>query len=126
MGERKQDVWLVVVTSTASGVTLSEDRGVIDLPRPMTAFEAADYAVRVGVRDAVKMGASMPVNLKIEATVFGRYESGADGRKRECTALAEYDADRDVFKRMGPWRGDGCWTEVGATEGAHFGLMDWS
>lgn len=125
MEDRKQDVWFVQVTHTTGGIELADDRGVIDLPQPMTAFEAADYAVRIGVRDTVKGGVVLP-NHTVTAKVYGRAETSPGLRVHQCTAVAEYDADRDVFKRLEPWRGDGCWTEVGSTDGVRFESLNWN
>lgn len=123
--ERKQDVWMVRVTHHSLGVELADDRGIIDAPMPMTAFDAADYAVRIGVHDVLR-GITVFPGQTVTATVYGRTEASPGVRAHQCTAVAEYDADMDVFKRLEPWRGDGCWTEVGSVDGVRFVPSDWN
>jgi hypothetical protein len=123
--DRKQDVWFVRMVLTTGNIIISEEHGVIDLPRPMTAFDAADYAVRIGVRDVVK-GDMVAHGYGVTASIFGRNETSPGMRTHQYTAVAEYDADRDAFMRLEPWRGDGCRAEVKATEGARFEPLDWN
>lgn len=116
--ERRQDLWFVNVTDQdRRAVASNRYRAVIDLPRPMTAFEAADYAVRIAVRSILKGGA-VGDGHTVTADVMWRSASSAGARRRACEAVAVYDAGWDAFMRLEPWRGDGCRAEVGATEGA--------
>jgi hypothetical protein len=84
--------------------------GVVDLPRPMTALDAADFALRVMVHQN-------PVVHEIEAAVWGRADIGSQLR-RECSAVAKYDGKQGVHMRYTPWLGDGEYREIGDPEGA--------
>lgn len=124
--ECKQYAWLARVTHRTIGVELADDRGIIDAPMLMTAFDAADYAVRIGVRDVLKGGDVLHHGQTVTAAVYGRSEASPGVRVHQCTAVGEYDADMDVFKRLEPWRGEGAWREVGSVDGVRFVLADWN
>lgn len=124
--DRKQDVWFVrMVHTNGDGTVVLDHRGILDLHRPMTDFEAADYAVRIGVRETVK-GYNVEDGHEILAEIYGRYATTPGERGRQCTAVGKYDEGMDVFKRLEPWRGDDCWSEVSTTDGARFLPLEWN
>lgn len=111
--ERKQDTWRVIINADdENGKRIYGLRveGVIDLPRPMTAIDAADYALRVAVRQG-------PLPSGIEAAVWGRADIGSE-IMHLCTAVAKYDDGQSVYLRYTPWLGDGEYREIGEPEGA--------
>ena len=113
MNERRQDMWRVIVNaSDENGKRIFDLRveGVVDLSRPMTAFDAADYALRVAVRQG-------PLPSKIEAAVWGRADIGSD-IMHLCSAVAEYDDKRGAYLWYTPWLGEGEYREIGDPEGA--------
>lgn len=126
-GERRQDLWYVHRVYKSKGEVVFDHKGLLDLQRPMTAFEAADYGVRFEVREVLRTSSyRIQHGHQVLVEVYGRHENRSNqGRERLCTAVAEYDEHSDIFKRLEPWRGDGCWTEVGTTEGARIEPLDW-
>lgn len=113
MSERSQDTWRVIVNaSDENGKRIHGLRmeGVVDLPRPMTALDAADYALRVAVRQG-------PLPSGIEVAVWGRADIGSE-IMRLCSAVAKYDDKRNVYLRYTPWLGDGEYRDIGEPEGA--------
>jgi hypothetical protein len=113
VSERSQDTWRVVINaSDENGKKIHGLRmeGVVDLPRPMTALDAADYALRVAVRQG-------PLPSGIEVGVWGRADIGSE-IMRLCSAVAKYDDERRVYLRYTPWLGDGEYREIGEPEGA--------
>jgi len=129
MGDRKQDVWFVqTVITNGSGREIFNRRGVIELPRPMEEFEAADYALRCEVREALRENSSAITDgTKVVSSIYGRTEIDPVRRLR-CTAVARYDEAMDVFQRLMPWVSEGHWEEVQAQEGARITLipLDWT
>lgn len=123
--DRRQDTWFVsVIHKNSLGKGLIQREGVLDLPHPMTAFDAADYAVRVEVRDVASL-LSVPSH-EVLATIWGRRRPGLDpGRDRVCTALARYDIERAAYLRQTPWIDDYAQTDVGDAGSALIHLLDW-
>lgn len=116
-GERKQDMWRVIINaSDENGKRIHSLRmeGVVDLPQPMTALDAVDYALRVATREAMQRG---PLPSGIEAAVWGRADVGSEVMHL-CAAVAKYDAKRNVYLRYTPWLGEGEYREIGEPEGA--------
>ena len=113
MTERKQDMWRIEIHSQNEereiipGLRIS---GAVDLPRPMAALDAADYALRV----AVSMG---PLPACITVDVLGRSDIGSD-LHRLCSAVAEYDNTRKAYLRYTPWIGGEQYQPIGKPEGA--------
>lgn len=114
MDERRQDTWRVIVNANDElGKRIFDLRveGVVDLPRPMTALDAADYALRVAVRQGLSASG-------IEVAVWGRADIGSE-IMRLCAAVAEYDGKRGAYLRYTPWLGEGrYYQEIGDPEGA--------
>lgn len=123
--ERKQDTWFVR-TSYRDGRSDEKmfRQGVLDLPRPMTAFDAADHAVRVEVHD-VLVGGARGIVRDVTVHVFGCTETGDPGRRHACTAFARYDDGLGRFMRQETWRDGDPQVEVGPVEGARFLPVDW-
>jgi hypothetical protein len=84
--------------------------GVVDLPRPMTALDAADYALRVAVRQG-------PLPSEIKVAVWGRADIGSESMYL-CSAVAKYDDGRHIYLRCTPWLSEGECREIGDPEGA--------
>lgn len=119
--DRVQDVWRVEIAITAAtdAMPLPSARGFLDLPRPMTAFNAADYAVRLGVQDAIKAHLAAPGST-VTARVSGKSLTSPGLGSHQCVAVAEFDAALNRFMRQEPWRGDGCRADVQTPDGAKF------
>lgn len=125
--ERRQDIWAVTVAlRNGRGEEVAHRRGFVILLHPMTAFEAADRAVRIEV-EHIGEGAGDPWTPRtIHAVVWGKREKGRHpGWVQQSGALAEYDADLGVFMRPKPWISDGGREAVKAPEGAEFLSADW-
>jgi len=113
VSERSQDTWRVIVNANdENGKKIYGLRmeGVVDLPRPMTAPDAADYALRVAVRQG-------PLPAEIEVAVWGRADVGSE-IMHLCSAVAKYDDKRHAYMRYTPWLGGGEYREIGEPEGA--------
>lgn len=130
MAERKQDAWFVSVSyRNELGRETFSRRGILDLPHPMTSFEAADYAVRVEVESLAPFASvdSPAVPREVHAMTWSKRKAGRDsGRYQECGALAEYDVDMGVFMRCTPWVGDGERIEMQSSGGAVIHALDWN
>lgn len=124
---REQDTWFVsVVYRNGIGKDVLQRRGILDLPHPMTAFDAADHAVRVEVRDVVPLLGEQSRPHEIHAVIWSKREPDrAAGRFQACGALATYDPEKEVFMRLTPWISDNAREEVGTAEGAVFHSLDW-
>ncbi|MCP9209567.1 hypothetical protein [Streptomyces cucumeris] len=99
--ERKQDMWRVIINATndhGRRVPPLRIEGVIDLPRPMIALDAADHALRCAVKELLFRP------HKITVDVWGRADIGSD-LMRLCSAVAAFDTARDVYLRYAPWVG---------------------
>jgi hypothetical protein len=123
----EQDTWFVSVTyRSAEGRELFGRKGILDLPHPMTSFDAADYAVRVEVRDVLRPLSMPNIPHTVHAVIWRKRDLGREpGRYQVCGAIAEYDANRDAFMRVSSGPGCTIRKEVGATEGAKFHPLDW-
>lgn len=114
MSERKQDTWRVIINAQdGSGKNVFPLRieGVVDLPRPMTAPDAADYALRCVVVGPLYR------HYGITVDVWGRADVGSE-IMRLCSAVAKYSSKLDVHLRYTPWLGEGTCREIGDPEGA--------
>lgn len=128
MSDREQDAWFVSVTyKNALGKEVFARRGILDLPHPMTAFDAAGAALEVEIRDAVGPACIPDVTREIHVVVWGKRDKGrAEGRCQQCGGLAVYDAERDAFMRPTPWHKEGSSVEVKpAADGVVFRPLDW-
>ncbi|MFE0472624.1 hypothetical protein ACFW2V_13515 [Streptomyces sp. NPDC058947] len=115
MSERKQDAWRVIINAkNGSGLAIYEHRreGIVDLPKPMTYLDAADYALRVAVRVDFD-----PLPAEITVDVWGRPDIGGT-LMRQCSAVAVYDQDRGAYMRWTPWVAVDARKEIGDPEGA--------
>lgn len=120
--DRTQDLWRIVANFTDdNGQTIYPLRqeGVLDLPCPMTPFDAADQALRVLAREPRD-----PAPKEITVSVWGRLDNGSD-LAHLCTAharLLKRDRwGREVYVRMTPWLDEGSersHKEIEAPEGA--------
>lgn len=98
MPERKQDMWHVIISAKDGSRGRAFDlrvEGAVSLPRPMTALEAADQALRVEVRRD-----SIPSRITVD--VWGRAEIGSP-EMRQCSAVADYDDTQKKYMRYVPW-----------------------
>lgn len=113
MSERRQDTWQVIINakdSTGRPVYLLRIEGVVSLPRPMTALNAADYALRCVAAGPLYR----PHGITVD--VWGRADMGSE-ITRLCSAVAEYDRKEDAYLRYAPWDTRGEYQEIGDPEG---------
>lgn len=129
MSDRVQNVWLVeVIHENELGQVIHGGRkGVLEPPYPMTAFDAADYAIRCEIRDAFDGANSPRAARSLHAVVWSSRDKGrASGRYQVCGALAEFMKEEGRFMRATPWFDQGPTHEtVGAADGAVFHPLDW-
>lgn len=128
MEERKQDVWFVETgVNNGAGTQILWRRGILDLPIPMGAFEAADYAVRYEVRETLRGANSVITDgTEVVCAIYGRTEAKPGRRGVICTAVGRYDEGMDVFQRLMPWVQEGHREEVKVQEGARIEAFEWS
>jgi hypothetical protein len=112
-------MWRVIINaSDENGKKIYDLRaeGVLVLPRPMTALHAADYALRVAVRQE-------PVPAEFEVAIWG-WDDLASDITRLSGAVARYDDERGVYLRHAPWLIGVQDREIGEPEGAAFFPLD--
>lgn len=121
MNDRTQDLWRIVANFTDDNgrVILPLRReGVIDLPQPMTPFDAAGQALGVLARELHD-----PAPKEITVSVWGRSENGSDPAHL-CTAharLIKNGGGSKIYVRMTPWLDRGSersYQGIEAAEGA--------
>lgn len=127
MTERKQDAWRAVINfKNDSGQNIFPLRreAVLELPRPMSPFDAVHEALAVLVRESRD-----PAPLEILVSVWGRSDDGSDFRYL-CAAQArriEEPGRSERYVRMTPWLDRGperSYEEIKAPEGAEIRTVE--
>lgn len=119
MGERKQDMWHVIISGTDKSGTAAHPmqlEGALSLPRPMDSMDAVDHALRLAIERASKASSGVPP-MRIRASVWGLHDKGGDERHM-CSAVADYFTEKWTYLRYCPWVDDGEYQEIKASEGA--------
>lgn len=114
MSEREQDVWCVIVNYRDENRMLVHQHrveGVVSLPRPMTALDAADYALRAVVQTV------RPPLAHVTVDVWGRADIGSEPM-RLCSAVAQYADGLGKYLRYTPWEIGTSHEDIGDPEGA--------
>lgn len=98
--QKTQDVWLATVNyRDGLGNSTNKQRGVVALPYPMEAGDAADYLTRLVVSVALKLVPSA-IPHEIHCVVWGMRKKGLEpGPYQAYGFLANYDRETDTYMR---------------------------